>query len=95
MLARRAKAKADDETKRLLEQQRLEKIRAEAEAETRRLALEAERQRQMEEKRKEARAQEKLRTMGVCPAGFRWIKQGDGYRCAGGSHWVSSAQLGI
>jgi hypothetical protein len=33
--------------------------------------------------------------MGVCVAGFTWIKQSGGYRCAGGSHWVDYSQLGI
>lgn len=47
-----------------------------------------------ERKRQEAKVQAKLRKMGICPAGFQWIKQGGGYRCAGGSHWVTDAQLG-
>ena len=67
---------------------RIARERAEAEAERRR----------QEERRKaqeEAKAQEKLRHMGVCCAGFRWIKQSDGYRCAGGSHFVSNLQLGV
>jgi len=44
-------------------------------------------------KEKERKVQEKLRTMGICPAGYTWIKQTNGYRCAGGSHLVSDAQL--
>ncbi|KAE8414807.1 P-loop containing nucleoside triphosphate hydrolase protein [Aspergillus pseudocaelatus] len=48
-----------------------------------------------EKRRKEAQAQKKLRQMGVCVMGYRWIKQSGGYRCAGGSHWVSDAQLGV
>ncbi|RAH75108.1 AAA family ATPase [Aspergillus aculeatinus CBS 121060] len=46
-----------------------------------------------ERKKQEEAAQQKLQEMGVCPVGFRWIKQATGYRCAGGSHFVSSAQL--
>ena len=46
-----------------------------------------------EARKKEAQAQQKLRTMGVCVAGYRWIKQQGGYRCAGGSHFVPDAQL--
>ncbi|KAL7920998.1 P-loop containing nucleoside triphosphate hydrolase protein [Trichoderma austrokoningii] len=48
-----------------------------------------------EEKRRkeEAQKREKLRALGVCPAGYHWIKQADGYRCAGGSHWLSNAQI--
>ncbi|KAB8232587.1 P-loop containing nucleoside triphosphate hydrolase protein [Aspergillus alliaceus] len=48
-----------------------------------------------EQRRKEAQTQRKLRQMGVCVMGYRWIKQSGGYRCAGGSHWVSDAQLDI
>ncbi|KAJ8580691.1 hypothetical protein M405DRAFT_752959, partial [Rhizopogon salebrosus TDB-379] len=61
-------------------------------------ALAALKEKQQEEERKrreEAKVQQKLRQMGVCMAGFRWIKQSDGYRCAGGSHFASNAQLGI
>ncbi|KAI4260726.1 MAG: hypothetical protein LQ352_000118 [Teloschistes flavicans] len=57
--------------------------------------LERERRAAEEEKRKEAAAQRKLRTLGVCVAGFWWIKQAGGYRCVGGSHYVSDAQLGL
>lgn len=52
---------------------------------------EAERQRQ----EREARAQQKLREMGVCPVGYQWIKMGSLYRCAGGAHIVSDSQLGL
>ena len=34
-----------------------------------------------------------LQTMGLCPAGFSWYRQGGGWRCNGGSHWVSDSQL--
>ena len=63
---------------------------------------EEERRKQEEEKRKqeemqkqEAVVQEKLRCMGICPAGYQWIKQPGGYRCAAGSHFVTDAQLGL
>ena len=45
------------------------------------------------ERRREAAVQAKLRQMGVCVAGYQWIKQAGGYRCAGGSHWVTDQQL--
>lgn len=50
-----------------------------------------------EKKRKEREeaAKKKLQQMGVCPAGYQWIKQRGGYRCAGGSHWMSDGQLGL
>jgi hypothetical protein len=46
-------------------------------------------------RKREGRGRNLLRQMGVCVAGFRWIKQGGGYRCVGGSHWVDDSQLGI
>ena len=53
--------------------------------------------REAERKRYEAevRAQTKLRQMGRCVAGFQWIKQHGGYRCAGGAHFVSDHEIGI
>ena len=80
-----AAATADDEAKCRHEALRLDRLRAAAEAEMARIA---------EEKAQEERKQQKLRQMGVCVAGFQWIKQAGGYRCAGGSHFVSEAQLG-
>jgi hypothetical protein len=47
-----------------------------------------------EEKRKKIEARKaKLMKMGACPAGFQWIKQSGGYRCAGGSHWMSDGDV--
>ena len=90
-----AQKAADDEAKRRHEQARLER-----EPERRRLEelLEEKRrvrERLAEERRKEQLAQRKLKTMGVCPVGFCWIKQSRGYRCAGGSHFISNAQLNL
>jgi hypothetical protein len=47
------------------------------------------------QRKERARIQQKIRKMGVCPVGFRWIKQSGGYRCAGGTHFVTNGQLGI
>lgn len=84
-----------NEQKRRHEEARLRAVMAsrakqEVEDKLRRAREEAERKR-----KEEAEAQKKLRDMGVCPVGFRWIKQGTGYRCAGGIHFVSNAQLGV
>lgn len=91
-----AKNEADAlELLRIREQARIREMEAKAERE--RVHRELERRKQDEEKRrkKEELAQSRLREMGVCVAGFRWIKQGGGYRCAGGTHWVNDSQLGI
>lgn len=55
-----------------------------------------ERMKQEEErKQREAQIQQKLRSMGVCVAGYEWLRNGGGYRCAGGSHFISNALLGV
>ena len=36
---------------------------------------------------KAAKVQEAL--MGICPAGFQWHREGKGWRCGGGAHWVA------
>ncbi|GJE97543.1 hypothetical protein PsYK624_137640 [Phanerochaete sordida] len=57
--------------------------------------IEARRQKLREEESREERVQQRLRQMGLCPLGFKWIKQVGGYRCAGGTHWVSNSDLGL
>ncbi|KAL4797814.1 P-loop containing nucleoside triphosphate hydrolase protein [Aspergillus venezuelensis] len=81
----------DDEAKRRHEQRRLAELAKRAKLE------ELRRKREAEEKarRQEQKIQQKLRHMGVCPVGYAWIKQGGGYICAGGSHFISNGQLGI
>ncbi|KAF7863083.1 hypothetical protein EAF04_007166 [Stromatinia cepivora] len=80
---------------RLREEARLRELKAKAERE--RVEKERERIRLQEEqrRRKEAQAQAKLRKIGVCVMGYQWIKQAGGYRCAGGSHFVTDGQLGM
>lgn len=86
-----AQAQIDDEAKRRHEAMRLAAIEARRKADA-----EAERQKKMlEQQKQEAKAQQKLREMGVCPVGYRWIKQAGGYRCAGGSHFVGNGQLDL
>ncbi|KAK6340036.1 hypothetical protein TWF730_001811 [Orbilia blumenaviensis] len=49
-----------------------------------------------QEKVREARekvALTKLDRMGLCPKRYHWIKLGDGYRCAGGEHFVPNRDL--
>ncbi|OBT47666.1 hypothetical protein VE00_02260 [Pseudogymnoascus sp. WSF 3629] len=83
------------EAKRLREEARLQD-EMERRAQEKLLAeLERQRKAVEEEQRKEAKVQEKLRTIGICPAGFRWIKQDGGYRCSAGGHFVWDSQLGL
>ena len=84
-----------NEQKRRHEEARLRDLKArlavrEAEEKLRKVREEEERKR-----KEETKAQQKLRQIGVCPVGFRWIKQGTGYRCAGGSHFVSNEALKV
>jgi hypothetical protein len=95
LAAQNAQQAEIDEAKRRFEQERIQhelQRRAHEKnlAEIERLKKAAE-----EERRKEAQAQRKLREMGICLAGFRWVKQAGGYRCTAGGHFVSDALLGL
>jgi hypothetical protein len=69
----------------------------EARAERERIQREVKRlrQKEMEKRKREEQAQAKLRQMGICPMGFRWVKQSGGYRCSAGGHWVNDSSLGL
>ncbi|KAG7444044.1 P-loop containing nucleoside triphosphate hydrolase protein [Guyanagaster necrorhizus] len=83
------------ELKRQREAQRLKELRAREERERREAELRARKEAEEKARKEDQKAQAKLRTMGLCVAGYRWIKQDDGYRCAGGYHFVSNAELGL
>jgi len=93
-----AMAKDNLEKQREIERQLEEARRREAEVRAaRERAAAALRKKQQEEeanRRKEQEIQQKLNHIGRCPVGFQWIRQGSGYRCGGGSHFVSHDQLG-
>ena len=85
---------AEAEKRRLEElRRRLEEI-ARLEEEARRAAEEELRRiREREEKRQAVLR--KLRSIGVCPAGFHWFVEGNGFRCGGGSRTTSFGSVGV
>ncbi|PYH79142.1 putative nonsense-mediated mRNA decay protein [Aspergillus uvarum CBS 121591] len=89
--ARSSDPEVDAEAKKQREQRRLEELARRAKLD------ELRRKRELEEeaRKKEQQIQRKLRSMGVCVAGYWWIKQEHGYRCAGGSHYISNEALGV
>jgi hypothetical protein len=94
----RKKANDEAEAERLENLRKIARIQeANAAAEKERLRLEHEKMVEVEKQKKikEAKAQQKLKALSVCPQGFLWTKQVGGYRCGGGSHWVSDGQLGL
>lgn len=42
-----------------------------------------------DQKEQEKWAQEKVQTLGPCPAGFAWLRVTGGYNCEPGTHWTS------
>ena len=93
--AQLADRKRQDEIMKKLEEERLREAAARAERARKAAELKAKEEAERLERLREAKAQAKLREMGVCPVGYRWIKQANGYRCAGGTHYVTDAQLGF
>jgi len=100
-----AACKHEEELKRIrqhLDHEEHERALQEAEEveRQRRLAVEKERQRReeedrrrMEELRKREEIQHHLHQIRPCPMGFSWYRQGCGWRCGGGTHFVSDAEL--
>ncbi|KAI9763908.1 MAG: hypothetical protein M1840_009020 [Geoglossum simile] len=89
--AKAAADAADAKLRRKLEEEKIRELLARKARDRARAAAEKAEQR----RREETRTQTKLRQMGVCCMGYQWIKQVGGYRCAGGSHFVTDGQLGI
>jgi len=84
---RRAEEEREEEYQRLKEEARKASDAA-RERIVKRLAEEEMRRREEEERKR------KLAALGICPAGYQWIKESSGgYRCAGGSHYLSDADL--
>lgn len=107
-----AMARAEEEERGDITQQRLEEEWEEQSEDKKRETLEADKQLAKEEDERlaklaqqardeavrkaaelERRQRQKLRQMTPCPVGFMWYKCGGGWRCGGGSHFVSDAAL--
>lgn len=55
--------------------------------------LQQKKERRLREERDRQQLNERLRTAGNCPNGYSWRREGNGYRCEGGAHFVSDDQL--
>lgn len=88
-------AKRRDELLREREAARLKAHAARVAKEKAAAELAAKREAERKRKEEDKKAQKKLRELGVCPAGFRWIRMDSAYRCSAGGHVVSIASLGL
>jgi hypothetical protein len=46
-----------------------------------------------EQYKADAHIRERIKEMCLCPAGFDWHREGAGWRCNGGSHFISNDKL--
>ncbi|XP_065661943.1 uncharacterized protein LOC136084825 isoform X1 [Hydra vulgaris] len=72
-------------------QQMLQELEKKREEERKR--REAEDIRLKEERQKSKDVENAIYKICLCPAGYSWYKQGGGWRCGGGSHFVTDEQL--
>ncbi|CAA7267397.1 unnamed protein product [Cyclocybe aegerita] len=96
----KAQAEARDAARRAEIERQKEEARRKAEAARRareKAAAELRAKQEAERRRKEedARAQQKLRQLGRCSAGFEWIRRESYYQCSAGGHTVSISELGL
>jgi SpoVK/Ycf46/Vps4 family AAA+-type ATPase len=69
------------------EEERLEELR--------RLTEERRLEELREKEEEHRRIQQRLRACGPCPMGYSWYRCGGGWRCTGGSHYMSDGELGM
>ena len=85
----------EEEARLRREEERAKQLQDEEKARQLRAAMETNK-REREKKEKALRIHEKLRQMGICPAGFHWLDQGNGwYRCSAGGHTAHIDNLGL
>ncbi|KAF8633815.1 hypothetical protein AX15_001228 [Amanita polypyramis BW_CC] len=78
---------------RVHEQERLKELAAKWERERIERELKEKKRQEEQRRQREAQIQQKLRSMGVCVRGFQWLPYPGGYRCAGGTHFVTNAHV--
>ena len=97
-LQKEAEAKEANERAAILKEMETARLREQGARRARERAaaeLQAKKEEERRQREQEEKTQRRLRELGVCPVGYRWIPMGDGYRCAGGAHFVSASQLGL
>jgi hypothetical protein len=94
-VARSADKREQEDIMKKIEEERLREAAARADRARKIAELKAQEEAARVAKQKEVQIQANLRELGICPAGFRWIKQAGGYRCQGGAHFVTASELGL
>ncbi|KAF4126208.1 Superfamily I DNA and/or RNA helicase [Geosmithia morbida] len=84
---------ADEEARREAEYQAKVKASREAKDDALREQIIRELMAEEEQRKEEEERKKKLELSGRCPVGYHWIRQDSGWRCAGGSHFVSEMDL--
>ena len=82
-----------DAARRRLEEERIVEARRRLAEERAQAALEAAMKREREKMQREVEARRRLRKMGVCVQGYRWVKVGGGWQCGAGGHFVSDGEI--
>jgi hypothetical protein len=88
----RVEAEREERERKIREAEEKERRRREA-VKAKRKRIEDELRRREEEQRKMEAISRQLQQISPCPMGFAWSRQGHGWRCHGGSHYVSDATL--